>query len=158
MNKKRILGTFVLAICLSAIGLFTQSCANEDYADDLTSPNSFTSQEKAHIMKLAEEYGLNITLDEKITGKKPSVKEIEAEFQAFASLKGEYEFVKLDDNTVISRKKESTPRLKSSWETGSWSDSKYAGQTLIHITVEWDLTRYPHYYSSDQVKINGQIS
>lgn len=153
--KKTFLSTFYLILCIIA-GTFMQSCASEDSMDELTSHNSFTPQEKVHIMKLAEEYGLNITLDKEIIGKKPTMEEIELEFQAFASLKGEYEFVKLDDNTVVSRKKESIPWLKSASESGSWTGTRYANQISITMTVSWDLTNYP--YSHNPVTMNGEIS
>ena len=159
--KNKIVGFFSLGMVLAGMvsfGVFMQSCSNDDDFMD-TSIGSYTELEKAQIMKLAEQYGLDIVLNEEFNGKKQSMKEIEEMFQAFASAKGEYEFIKVGDNEVVSRKKLSGPRLKNSSETGSWSDTKNKNDSYgwIEVTVKisWDFTY--SYLSSNSVSMSGDI-
>ncbi len=165
-----LLTLFVCGFCL-------QSCTSE--YDEYTTEEYgyYTEEEIAKIRQLIEMYDLNITLDTDYYGEKLSIKDIEADFRALASLKGEYEMITKKDhngNITFQNKRndsfltrsstqevEHQKHSKSSW-SGSKSTDEYDGPTNSNrvtyefkVDIKWDTSKQ---FAHEQLKGEFSVS
>lgn len=174
MKKKFFVSAF-LALSVFALIEFITSCSSgfEEEVIDIS-----VSNQRLKVEELAEEYGLNVILDEAFATRASeiSLSEIEEEFKIISSLKGQYEIVNIgeEDSIVLVafNKNFLNPKgVPSNQEnvTGSYTFNSLKRVTFlvgnqtdyyifyISITIEWDFTTHNDITISPTVELHSNI-
>lgn len=144
--------------CLSATSLSLQSCSSNEETDSSSKLLTF-NEAKAEIIRLADEYGLDMTVDDAGLTKKIGTitqSEIEEEMKAISEIRGTYTKVVGDSTSFTMSTAHTNSPMKMSRSTevelpakGGFNAygtiSKYSRHYSVCIPVSWSCT--PSKYS-----------
>lgn len=168
MRKKFFYVTMLIAT-IACYSVCLSSCSSEDEMSNYEYTNS-VAVKKAKILDLAYRYGLDITIDDptfEANAASLNLDSVEAEFKAFAKIKGVYKNLPVKGNrlTLNTNKEKRLKKLKSfattrevTEQSGSFSENGGKSGVSIYFDIEWTykLNGYSTVKIADEsLKINS---
>lgn len=147
MRKKFFYVTMLIAT-IACYSVCLSSCSSEDEMSNYEYTNS-VAVKKAKILDLAYRYGLDITIDDptfEANAASLNLDSVEAEFKAFAKIKGVYKNLPVKGNrlTLNTNKEKRLKKLKSfattrevTEQSGSYFENGSKSGISLYFNVNW---------------------